>query len=75
MILGFSTTTYTSTELLEKFFKAAIDWDYPILAAYYHATVEAYKGYDNTIKAAIIADTVDQLVNDHLLGAGIRRAR
>ncbi len=70
MIMGFSTTTYTSTDLLERFFKAAIDWDWDLYWAYYHATTETYKGYDSTIKAVIIADNSDQLYNDHLWGQG-----
>ncbi|WP_290597917.1 MULTISPECIES: DUF6345 domain-containing protein [unclassified Archaeoglobus] len=68
MIMGFSTTTYTSTDLLERFFKAAIEWDWDLYWAYYHATTETYKGYDSTIKAVIIADNSNQLYNDRLWG-------
>ncbi len=70
MILGFSTATYTSTTLVDEFFRAAIDWDWTITQAYYHATIEAYGGHEDTIKAVIVADTLEQYNNDHLWGQG-----
>jgi hypothetical protein len=70
MIFGFSTTTYESTQLIDEFFKAAIDWDWDLYWAYYHATTEAYKGYESKVKAVIVADNSKQLYNDHLWGQG-----
>lgn len=67
MIMGFSTTTYTSTELLDRFFRAAIEWDWTITQSYYYATTETY---DENVKAVLIADTEEQYNNDHLWGQG-----
>lgn len=67
MIMGFSTTTFTSTELLKRFFEATIDWDWTITQAYYYATRETY---DENVKAVLIADTEAQYNNDHLWGQG-----
>jgi len=67
IIMGFSTTTYTSTDLIDRFFRAAVDWDWTLTQAYYYATKESY---DENVKAVIIADTEEQYNNDHLWGQG-----
>ena len=67
IIMGFSTTTYADTNLIDRFFRAAIDWDWTITQSYYYATTETY---DESVKAVLIADTEDQYDNDHLWGQG-----
>ena len=42
MILGFSTVTYASTDLPDRFFRNAIDYDWTVISSYYQATKDTY---------------------------------
>ena len=66
-IMGFATTSYTSTTLVDEFFDEAINSDETIADSYYHATKAAF---GSSVKAVIIADTSSQMTNDHLHGQG-----
>ena len=66
-ILGFETSSETSTDLPDEFFRAAIDYDWTVISSYYHATKEAF---DPCVTAAAITDTEDQWNNDRLHGQG-----
>ncbi|MEA1863758.1 MAG: DUF6345 domain-containing protein [Euryarchaeota archaeon] len=67
-ILGYTTVSPVSTELVDEFFREAIDNDATIYEAYLRATRSAFKG-DN-VTAAVIFDTEDQFHNDRLHGQG-----
>lgn len=67
MILGFATTSYTSTTLLNEFFDNAVDSNQPVTTSYYYATKIAF---GSGVQACILADTQSQWNNDHLYGQG-----
>jgi hypothetical protein len=66
MLLGFQTISYADSNLPEKFFEYAIDYDWPVLDAYKKATILTF-GSD--VEATAFVDTQEQL-NDHLWGQG-----
>ncbi|AKB51927.1 hypothetical protein MSBRW_2674 [Methanosarcina barkeri str. Wiesmoor] len=66
-ILGFTTEAFTNEELVDKFFTYTIDDDDEICDAWWFATVETF---ESPVRAAMIADTDNQYVYDHLNGQG-----
>lgn len=66
-IMGFSTTSYVSTALINEFFDEAINNDETISDSYYHATKAAF---GSSVRAVMISDTSAQMSYDHLNGEG-----
>lgn len=67
MLLGYRTSVTADTNVAEKFFEYAVDYDWTVYDAWEQATKLTY---GNEVEAVAFVDSLDQKDNDHLWGQG-----